>query len=422
MELFEELIKFHSPGNRFVYYPATKNWEKNSSLPIASLIGEENSPVALYFHLPFCQQMCTFCGCNINLSKKREDHLDYIDALKKEWELKDEQYKFVSQLEGKDVFIILGGGTPTDLHPDAFLVFKKFLKDKIPSNVSFGLSEANPKTLSERFISEATDLNIQNFSFGVQDFSEDVCLNVNRHQTFGDLQNSFSLLGDHAQKGIDLIWGLPKQRSEKIAEIWKQPIEILSPDWISFYPLAEVPWMKTYQEAYGDFSLPSLEEKYRIYQEGVKLFESLGYIHTYFGHFVKEGSLINKWRQENSLYRTVSGLLPHKPNSLIGFGVGALSLGHFESHQNEKILDKYKALLRKDTLPLSSRYHPKESDEKFLNLRDELLIQGRLPDFKKEEILEEFPNDWFKDGFLTPKGRHFLKNILQTIEKNHFTT
>ena len=234
MELFKELLNFHSPGNRYVYYPPTKAWKADLTETKALINKENNDPIVLYFHIPFCQQMCTFCGCNINLSKKESDHLAYVEALEVEWSLKNQRHDFEDGLKNKEIYLTFGGGTPTDLMPSALIRLLTFIKEKVGEDIKFGMSEANPKTLNEEFVEQVTSIGIRSFSFGVQDFSKDVCSNVNRHQSLEDLQNSFQLLGKEYQKGIDLIWGLPKQNSNSLKNHWEAPLKKLNPDWVSF--------------------------------------------------------------------------------------------------------------------------------------------------------------------------------------------
>ena len=414
MNLSHELLKFHSPGNRYVYFPMTKSWNGQSYTPLNSLDIKDNN-IHLYLHLPFCRQVCTFCGCNINLSSKAKDHLLYVRALKKEWEIRN-----VTQLlkqSHKSISLSLGGGTPNDLHPEALQELREFLNQEIPKNLSFGLIEANPNSLSHEHVLFAKSISCNAFSFGVQDFSTEVCKNVNRHQNISTLERTFSELPDQFLKGIDLIWGLPKQNIEHIPSLWKDSIKKLRPDWISFYPLAEVPWMKTYQDAYGDFSLPDLSQKYLFFEQGCKMLEESGYTHLFFGHFIRQDSTLNK----QDLYHTVSGLLPQKPEILIGLGVGAITLTPHQYQQNEKVLETYKnKVLNNSKLPILRNHRLEKKEMVFNEYRDEIIQNRRLPSLYADIIQKEFPKSWFNELAITNKGVFFLKNILQFVQKQHF--
>lgn len=425
MELYQELLKHHSPGNRYVYYPPTTRWQKaQDSVSFFNESHQETkAPLAFYFHLPFCRQMCTFCGCNINLSKKKEDHLDYIEALIAEFQYKEKELGFTSFFENRKLYLLFGGGTPNDLHPEALDKLVSFLNEKFTHPFDYFLSEANPRTISNDFLSRVSSLGEVSLSFGIEDFSEEVCLNVNRKQTPNQIKAAFTLIGEKREKGIDLIWGLPKQTPQLMRNNWEPILKELSPDWISFYPLADVPWMKTYQDAYGDYTLPNKEEKYKLYQAGHDLFTNLGYEHYGFGHFLKIGSKLSTSWKKGDLCRTVSGLLPEPPLALIGFGVGSLSLGPNLYLQNEKVLEKYKnTVIKKGETPQIKSHQLNELDKTFSSFKDQVLLNGSIPeDYPLSKvIIEELPTDWFQGHTLTSQGRHFLKNILQTAEKKHY--
>lgn len=413
--LSNDLLNNHSPGNRFVYYPPVSKWKNEEGTGKISL---EEGPLTLYIHLPFCHKLCTFCGCNINLSGKLEIHLRYINAIIEEWNIISEEIPSLKERAKEfPLTLSLGGGTPSFLHPEACDLLFSFLKDQFLTPLEYGVTEAHPNSFSDGYFQKCQKIGIKAYSFGVQDFESSVCENLNRFEENGALKRSLDLIGEKGLKGIDLIWGLPKQREEIIEDLWKDKIQELSPDWISFYPLAPVPGLKTYQEAYGDFTLPSLKNKYRLYESGVRVFENLNYIHTGFGHFVKEGSTMHHWYKIGELNRLVSGLFPKKIENQIGLGVGALSFvgGHFS--QNEKIIDRYlNDVLQKRIVPKKNHHFLSLKEREFLKVRDSLQKGlDAIPPQIREELLK-LPKDWFHSQSISPYGLHFLKNILQTVE------
>jgi oxygen-independent coproporphyrinogen-3 oxidase len=411
MTLSLDLLHYHSSGNRFVYFPTTSNWN-NEAKEVSTKEFSKNENVNLYIHLPFCRELCTFCGCNIKISQKKEEHLEYIETVIKEFELKGGNSAVLTTLT-------LGGGTPNILHPEAKLLLKEFLRDNLSATLMDAHVELEPKTFSKEDYDYYKSIGINRFSFGIQDFSEKICANVNRHQTPKEILNAFEILNNDDCKGIDLIWGLPFQSKETVEE-WRPFIEKVDPDWISFYPLAQVPWLKAYQNAYGDFSLPTKEEKIKIYVTGASLFEELGFIHFGFGHFIKKDGLLGPALKEKTLTRLVSGLYPNKVHKTLALGVGAISDFGDSLHQNFRILEKYKhTVLAQKKIP-TEKCHQLDSKNLVQKAKiSEVISQNRVSLSDYQSIKDKFPTNWFDQAdetiSISPYGRHFLAQILKEL-------
>lgn len=435
--LASDFLKYHSPGNRYAYFPPTKKWQGSGVDPkkLSELdFTHSKDKGHLYIHLPFCRSLCTFCGCNIKISDHREDHLEYIEALKKEVELK-ELASF--SLES----FTLGGGSPNALHPDALAELTKLLKNlSVPEmNWQDSLCEIDPKIFNQNQMDLLTNLGVKRFSLGVQEFNEEICKNVNRHQKLEHLYNAKEILGD-APFGIDLIFGLPKQTQTHI-EAWYNSLKELSPHWVSLYPLAPVPWLAPYQDAYGDFSLGSIEEKAHLFETAHTILLECGYELYGFGHYIKKEGVLYTPLKEKTLFRSVSGLYPRPHEFTFSLGVGAISEFSNGLHQNERILEKYKAsLLRKNIIPTERFHHFSPREKDFVTNMRAIVAKKAIPrdQFKLlNEYLKKstdhpslkWNSDWLEQGSIesiqdpiitSEKGILFLKNILQGLEKATF--
>ncbi len=421
MSLSAQLLAKHSPGNRYAYYPSTKKWEvKEITGPQKIVHG-----AAIYFHLPFCRELCTFCGCNIRLSKKEEEHHQYCKTLIKEWELLFQSPKWCAQIEVLKAYplenLILGGGTPSFLAPEAQVLLRKFLERTFVHGIKNGHTEASPKSFNRKFLEWARSIGINSFSFGVQDFNQKVLHNVNRKQEHIDLTRALDLLKEEERRGIDLIWGLPLQDKESMSS-WKESLAPLDLDWISFYPLAKVPWLSTYQNALGDFTLPSRSLKYELYEQGVEILNDLGYIHFGFGHFVRKKGRLWQAYQNKELYRSVSGLFPKRLEGLLGLGVGAISEISDYLCQNDKIFERYQNSINHQNKLAHTKNHLQSSKEKeFFSMAQEIIHRGKMKKDCLSLFAQQERNAWFDaNQNITENGRHFLKNILQRLEKDHF--
>ncbi len=410
MNLAEQLTNHHSPGNRFSYYPLSSVWTElkkdTAILPMPTQQG-----YGLYIHLPFCREICTYCGCNIKISRKEEEHIHYVQALLKEFELKSKNFE-------KDLPLLsinFGGGTPNTLMPGAQELLWSKLKELVSSKTSSGLMEADPRYFTKVDAQNALELKIDRICFGVQDFNDDILSNVNRRQSHQDLFRARENLDPTQSFGIDLLWGLPKQTKESM-ENWRDVLGKLSPDWISFYPLAKVPWLESIQQAYGDFTLPSRENKYLLYQWGVEIFESLGYKNLGMGHFIKSKGPLD---QESPIYRKVSGLFAQKISYLMGLGVSSITEADHFMAQNDKIIDRYiHTVLTKEELPIL-KFHEKTELEKEMNHHiEEIFSFHQIPKELREDLQEQVPKQWIdaQTGRITPLGKHFKKNIMQISE------
>jgi len=406
LELVKELIQYHSPGKRYTYYPPVSQWENTNQ---AQVNFDPGAPWSLYLHLPFCRELCTFCGCNIKVTKNEEEHLRYVDALIAEYrELPFEKPKAPFTL-------IFGGGSPNALASVALERLSHFIKEEFPRPED-SLCEIDPRSFTETQAKVFFDLGFSRFSFGVQDFDEKVVANVNRRQSLDQLEKCAKIIKQQATFGIDLLWGMPLQENDPLKG-WSEGLERLSPDWINYYPMAQVPWLDSVQKAYGDFVHPSQQRKYELYAKGAKLFEQQGYVPIGMGHFLKkEGELHQKFLK-NQLHRSVSGLFLQDQAQLLSLGVSAISTSKEQMWQNEKIIDRYLIAVEKKVSPIA-KFHEKSQNEKQMEhfISDVMREKFQLPLEDKR-----FPEGWFypqkNHQVISERGRHFKKNILQVLEK-----
>ena len=410
MDLAEKLNQHHSPGNRFSYYPLSSKWSEVAGEDKMEIVPDA-SGFGLYFHIPFCRDICTYCGCNIKISKKEDEHLNYTEALVRELMLRTQHWSEDIPLKS----IHLGGGTPNTLSERSYDLLVDHLQKFIGPQTQSGQMEADPRYFDERQAQIARELKIERISFGVQDFNSQILSNVNRRQDPDDIKRSKEAMLENQAMGIDLLWGLPKQSIESI-QSWYGHIKDLAPDWISYYPLAKVPWLESIQQAYGDFTLPTKEEKYRLYQAGIEIFEELGYVNLGMGHFIKaNGNII----QDGPIYRKVSGLFTRPTSTLVGLGVSAISESKSHLSQNDKIIDRYiHTVLKKNELPTMKKHHKSSSEIEMNLFVESVFSHNQIPTKYLEKLGDYLSSEWVEtNGEITELGKHFKKNIMQLGEK-----
>lgn len=413
------LLNFHSPGRRYSYYPSLPKWE--SSLSRAEILDTiKSTKVDLYIHIPFCENLCTFCGCNIKVTKERSQFDNYIDQVIKEWNF----YKsHIPDVELNSIY--LGGGTPTSLNAKEIeKLLSNILNNTKKTEQFTGTVETDPRIMQKEQLQVLNSFGIDSISIGVQDFDERTLHNVNRVQTLEDVKRT---LNDAIESGfketsLDLIYGLPYQTIETLTKTIEQVIE-LSPTRVCNYPLAKVPWQKGPQDAYGIYEPLGVEKMYELYLEADELLQANGYNLLGMGHYSKT---------EEVHYRNIMGYTTTPTHQLLGLGVSAISNFNGVLFQNEKILDKY--LLGKDQIKISHKKTELETklEEVFLGITcnytfnlEEVLSLGKNKEFLLKSLTYLENNELLENnnGICTIKGpgKHFLRTICQTIENFIYT-
>ncbi len=243
------VAKYDVPAPRYTSYPTVPYWERTPTTEEwlghwEKTLHRENSSWSLYLHIPFCETLCTFCGCNTIITKDHKRESPYAELIVKEWEI---YLKNLPALSHKNVRQIhFGGGTPTFLAPDVLRSLVERLYTNIQLDPHFdGSIEIDPRRTLKEHLKVLKDLRFSRVSLGVQDFDRNVQRLVNRNQTFEQTEASVNWARDLGYSSInfDLIYGLPAQSPESIQHTIEKTVQ-LSPDRIALYSFAKVPWIK----------------------------------------------------------------------------------------------------------------------------------------------------------------------------------
>jgi oxygen-independent coproporphyrinogen-3 oxidase len=435
METAELIDKYNVPVPRYTSYPTVPYWQENLSdfsdwscqISKAIHTGKLDDGICLYVHLPFCEQLCTYCGCNKRITKNHGVESVYIDAVLKEWEM-------YQSILGKKLYIRelhLGGGTPTFFSPENLtILIQGLLKDmKIPDNREFSF-EGHPNNTTGRHLQALYDLGFRRVSFGVQDLDLRVQKAINRIQPFEKLRQVTECARSTGYESInfDLIYGLPFQTPASVENTLNRVLS-LRPDRIAYYSYAHVPWIKKSQRAYGEEDLPKGKEKYALYRLGRKAFANAGYADIGMDHFALGQDSLLKSREDGSLHRNFMGYTTTSANVLIGLGVSAISDVYYGYRQNIKTLEEYYAALNARSLPIARGLNMEEEDilyrEQILNIackgktswKDILSLNA-----SEAAKLRELESDGLvvcDDSSLevTPQGWNFIRNICAVFDK-----
>ncbi len=418
---------------RYTSYPTVPYWTDNptSEVWVGELKKATTAPDAswsLYLHIPYCETLCTFCGCNTVITKDHGKEEGYIQTLVREFELYTQKVPELLNLPLKQIH--LGGGTPTflsaqNLHALLEPIFKKI---KLSPDGFEASLEVDPRRTNREQLRVLNNLGFTRVSMGVQDFDEEVQRLVNRVQPF-DI--TAQLTKDARELGFesvnyDLIYGLPKQNLESIKKTVDLTIE-LRPDRIALYSFALVPWIKPAQRLFKDEELPVGAEKRALYELARDRLTKAGYVEIGMDHFALPTDALAKAAKARRLHRNFMGYTDHRTNVLLGLGVSAISETPTCFHQNEKVLTVYERLVAEGNTP-TFRGHlltgeDQKSREQILKLMTEFELQLDKSDLTDaQDFLKELEKDGlveFQDTkiSLTDKGRPFLRNACMVFDK-----
>lgn len=428
------IAKYNVAGPRYTSYPTVPYWDNTPSVDewihtLNRSLAEDRGALSLYIHLPFCESLCTYCGCNTRITVNHAVEEPYIETVLKEWKM------YVDRLDVRPVIreLHLGGGTPTFFSP---LNLRKLLNGIFQyadrdEDYEFSI-EGHPNNTSVKHLQELYELGFRRISFGIQDFDERVQEVINRFQSYDQVM----FVTEAARRigftsiNYDLVYGLPMQTIEGVRDTIEKVIG-LHPDRIAFYSYAHVPWMKPGQRRYTEADLPSGELKRRLYEDSKLAFAEAGYSEIGMDHFALPGDELYNAARNGTLHRNFMGYTTSATKTLIGLGVSSISDSWSCFVQNVKVVEEYRDLVDKGVLPV---FRGHLLDEEDLFLRKIILdLMCRFEASKPEESrfkmlwidciarLTELQNDGLvlveKDKVtVTTKGRAFVRNICMAFD------
>jgi oxygen-independent coproporphyrinogen III oxidase len=322
------LDKYNVPGPRYTSYPTAPEWRPDfGPAEMRSALEQSNRetsprPLSLYMHLPFCEHLCLYCGCNTVINRDHGVAIPYLADLEREIE------RFAERLDpGRAVEQFhWGGGTPTYLSPqqmeDLFGAARS--RFRFDPNAEIGV-EVDPRVTTPEHISRLRRLGFNRLSLGIQDFDPLVQATVRRVQPFEATNALFQQSRGEGFESInvDLIYGLPHQTVDLFTRTLDRVIE-MSPDRIAVYSYAHVPWLKKQQAAFARF-IPEGRAKFELFAAGLRQLTSAGYRFIGFDHFARPTDELCVAQEERTLARNFQGYTTHSGCDLLGLGVSAIS-------------------------------------------------------------------------------------------------
>ena len=430
--------KYNVPAPRYTSYPTMPYWDVDTfnktgwelSVNWSFVESNQSEGISLYIHLPYCESLCTYCGCNTRITKNHKVEVPYIQAVLKEW-------KMYREIMGKKPIIRdihLGGGTPTFFSAENLnLLIDGLLKDSIVHKEAEFSFEAHPDNTTFEHLQTLYELGFQRLSLGIQDFDPNVQFIINRHQTFEQVKRvtQMAQMIGYTSINYDLIYGLPLQTTEGLINTI-QLVSELMPDRIAFYSYAHVPWIKPGQRKFTENDLPDAKAKSNLYEIGRSLLKKYGYQEIGMDHFALPEDDLFLAECSGALHRNFMGYTHQHTQLLIGLGVSSISDSYYAFAQNVKVVEEYLELVNNDQLPVF-KGHILTGDD--LIIRKHILnimCKGYTKWIRPDEFcaslteglkrLKPLADDGLIDISLsglkvTPTGKRFLRNICMALDE-----
>lgn len=429
--------KYNIPGPRYTSYPTVPFWDESSFSveewkdSVVRSFHESNSGegISIYVHLPFCEALCTFCACHKRITKQHKVEVPYLETVLKEWKL----YRDIFAERPKIKELHLGGGTPTFFSPENLRTLLEgiFAEADIAPHPEFSF-EGHPNNTTREHLQVLYDLGFRRCSFGVQDYDPKVQKAINRIQPFENVKavTDWARETGYVSVSHDLVFGLPFQNWEAMEYTIRKTLE-LKPDRLAFYSYAHVPWIKGVgQRGFDENDLPSGEEKRRLYENGKKLLEDLGYIEVGMDHFSLPHDDLYKAMINGNIHRNFMGYTSSKTQLMIGLGMSAISDSWYAFAQNEKTVEEYEKRVSAGEIPVIKGHILNNEDlvvrRHILNIMCRLETswdqQNSFPELENAlEHLREMEEDGLVEISdnsirITEKGRAFTRNVAMAFD------
>lgn len=429
--------KYHVAAPRYTSYPTVPYWDQDTFSESKWLEAVRQSfdhtaaadGISLYIHLPFCESLCTYCGCNTRITKNHQVEEPYIRTVLKEWML------YLRLFDRPPVIreLHLGGGTPTFFSAENLKLLIGGILDTalIHPEAEFSF-EAHPANTTQAHLVTLRDLGFKRLSLGIQDFDPRVQLVINRIQTVQEVTRATEearAIGYHSIN-YDLIYGLPLQHIQGLSDTISEVLS-LRPDRIAFYSYAHVPWVKPGQRRYTAADLPSAEVKQQLYELGREMLKAGGYVEIGMDHFTLPSDSLFTAEANGALHRNFMGYTHQYSKLMIGLGVSSISDSWNAFAQNVKKVEEYTSLVNEGKIPVFKGHVLSEEDLLIRRQILNLMCKGRTSWSAAEEQhpalaaglvrMEALAEDGLVElGFryiqITALGKRFLRNICMALD------
>jgi oxygen-independent coproporphyrinogen-3 oxidase len=392
-------------------------------------------PLSVYVHVPFCESLCYYCGCNKIITRDRAKAERYLCYLEREIDLQALLLHGRVRVEQ----LHLGGGTPTFLTLEQIEALVRLLRDRLEFRPAAELSiEIDPRTIDADGIGALAGLGFNRMSLGVQDFDPEVQRRINRVQSEEQTAAVMEAGRKHAFRSInvDLIYGLPKQTCASVARTLDRVVA-LRPDRIAFYNYAHMPTLFKSQRLIAEADLPPAEAKLQMLGDAIARLTEAGFVHIGMDHFARPGDELAIAQRRGRLQRNFQGYSTNAEHDLLGLGASAIGMMGTSYYQNCRNLEDYYGRLEAGELPIMRGYAMSADDAVRRSVIQALMCHFQvsketietawliefdayfaaesedLQTFEAEGLIER-DTSWIT---VTPRGRLLIRSICMVFDR-----
>lgn len=425
--------KYNVPVPRYTSYPTVPFWREGIDAVawtenVKSRFAQNRDGLSLYVHLPFCESLCIYCGCNKKITTNHTVEEEYIDAVLAEWDRYIDLFGSAPEIRE----LHLGGGTPTFFSPANLdrLVSGLLGKAVIHPDRAFSF-EGHPNNTTRAHLERLFALGFRRVSYGVQDLNPEVQARIRRIQPLENLIKATeeARAAGFSAVNFDLIYGLPLQTLDRLYHTLDRSAA-LRPDRIAFYSYAHTPWLNCSQRLIDEQELPGPKAKLNLYEQGKTRLMELGYANIGMDHFSLTSDELYKAWKENRMHRNFMGYTTQASGMLLGLGVSAISDTGTAFAQNDKALASYYRSIRAGEWAVRKGYFLSEEDRVFRRHILDIACNGRTAfDASWSQTYEEWTRPALKtleaDGLvsitpdsveLTEAGRPHLRHLCKAFD------
>jgi oxygen-independent coproporphyrinogen-3 oxidase len=432
------LQKYNQALPRYTSYPPatelTDDFSPTDGQAAIAASNQRQTPLSLYFHLPFCQSACYFCGCNVIVSNSQKAAENYLEYLIQEIEQKAaliDTSRPVAQLHW-------GGGTPNYLNLDQverlWTAINRHFTFAPEAEISI---EINPRYVDRNYVFSLRALGFNRLSFGLQDFNSQVQEAVNRILPEERLFEVMAWIKEarFESVNVDLIYGLPHQTLQTFRDTIQKTI-LLDPNRIAVFNFAYIPWIKAVQKNIAEKALPSPAKKLDILKMTIEELTRSRYVFIGMDHFAKPDDELAIAQKNNQLKRNFQGYTTQPDAELVGFGLTSISMFKDIYSQNHKRLKDYYAAIDAQAMPIEKVIKVNQDDQ----IRREIIMELMCHFHLAFDLIEEKYGINFNDYFaleladlqslaeddlvkiskteikVTPHGRLLIRNIASKFD------
>lgn len=414
----ELLKKYDVPGPRYTSYPTVPAWNEEVGVSdYQQSLGQlkEDEVLSLYFHIPFCESLCHYCGCMKVITKDHNRSKAYVETVLRE---ADKVVSFIPEGTRQVNQFHFGGGTPNFLYPEELEQIVTWVRRhfKLRSDSEVAI-EMHPRTSTKEFCDKLRDLEFNRISLGVQDFDPKVQKLINRNQTYEMTEEMISYLRKLGfdSFNFDLVYGLPGQSMQEWSKTLEKVLH-LRPNRLAVYSYAHVPWVHPVQRTFEDSDIPPPQLKLELFEKAYAIFTQNGYSLIGMDHFALHDDELSKALREATIHRNFMGYTTRADAHQVGFGVSSISYVAGNYFQNLKKIKEYDAAIQSNGMATFRGFLVSHDDK----IRRDLIMQIMCRAFVDIDAFEKMWSVNFKDYFSSsiPKLSTFVEDgLLEVTEK-----